>query len=70
MTIYTDQVTGKKYDRVLGGVATVAGHIEGSETCHGCSFDGRLEACLRAIDHCTGVSPNKTAFFLFKERKA
>ena len=71
MTIYTDQVTGKKYDRVPGGVSVVPGSTQGYKPCSECAF-GRLwdEACTRAVDHCVSVTRDKTVFFVFKERKA
>lgn len=72
MTIYTDQVTGKKYDRVPGGVAAGPGYnTKGYKPCSGCAF-GALwdEACARAVEHCVSNAPSKTVFFVFKERKA
>ena len=70
MTIYTDQVTGKKYDRVHGGVASVAVPSEGYLSCRDCAFHKDFEQCDRASWHCTSVAPSKTVFFVFKERKA
>lgn len=73
MTIYTDQVTGKKYDRVPGGVACVAHDTQGYKPCTECAFSDPWkygEACARAVEHCVSVTPNKTVFFVFKERKA
>ena len=76
MTIYTDQVTGKKYDRVHGGVAVVPGSTQGYKPCSECAFSTASapwecgEACTRAYGHCVSVTPNKTVFFVFKERKA
>ena len=48
MTIYTDQVTGKKYDRLPGGVAVTPGYTQGYKPCSKCAF-GYLwdEACAR-----------------------
>ena len=71
MTIYTDQVTGKKYDRVPGGVAVRPGSPQGYKPCSECAFGGlRSEECARAVDHCVSNAPSKTVFFVFKERKA
>lgn len=73
MTIYTDQVTGKKYDRVPGGVATGTGHIQGYKPCSECAFSDfreHGEACARAGEHCVSGTHNKNVFFVFKERKA
>ena len=79
MTIYTDQVTGKKYDRVHGGVAGVPGSTQGYKPCSECAFGAHWEygdrweydaACDRAVEHCTSIAPSKTVFFVFKERKA
>ena len=76
MTIYTDQVTGKKYDRVHGGVAVVPVAPQGYKPCAECAFSTASapwesgEACTRAYGHCVSVTPNKTVFFVFKERKA
>ena len=71
MTIYTDKVTGKKYDRVPAGVAVVPGSIQGYKPCSECAF-GALwdEACTRAVEHCVSITHDKTVFFVFKERKA
>ena len=71
MTIYTDKVTGKKYDRLPGGVAFSPGSTQGYEPCSECAFGGLWdEACARAVEHCVSVTHNKTVFFVFKERKA
>ena len=79
MTIYTDQVTGKKYDRVPGGVACVPAPIQGYKPCSECAFDAHWEcgdrweydaACARAVEHCVSITSSKTVFFVFKERKA
>ena len=73
MTIYTDKVTGKKYDRVHGGVAVVPGATQGYKPCTECAFSDPWEygvACGRANEHCVSVTHNKTVFFVFKERKA
>ena len=73
MTIYTDQVTGKKYDRVHGGVASATKPTEGYVACRECAFDGagkHGEECDRAAKHCFSIVPGKTVFFVFKERKA
>lgn len=70
MTIYTDQVTGKKYDRVPGGVSK-PGSTQGYKPCSECAFGGLLdEACARAVDYCVSKAPSKVVFFVFKERKA
>ena len=70
MTIYTDQVTGKKYDRVHGGVAIGTKPTAGYVACRDCAFDNDIKQCASAIEHCVSNSPNKTVFFVFKERKA
>lgn len=71
MTIYTDQVTGKKYDRVHGGVSVVPGCPQGYKPCSECAFGGLCdEECARATKHCVSKAPSKTVFFVFKERKA
>ena len=71
MTIYTDKVTGKKYDRVFGGVSVVPGSTQGYKPCSECAFGGLWdEACTRAVDHCVSITRDKTVFFVFKERKA
>ena len=76
MTIYTDKVTGKKYDRVHGGVTRVPGYAQGYKPCSECAFSTFSapwepgEACARACRHCAINTPNKTVFFVFKERKA
>ena len=76
MTIYTDKVTGKKYDRVPGGVAVVPGSTQGYKPCTECAFGGsgehdeHSEECDRASKHCVSKAPSKTVFFVFKERKA
>ena len=73
MTIYTDQVTGKKYDRVRGGVAVMDGPAEGYKPCSECAFYGAVkqgEECGRGVEHCVSNTPSKTVFFVFKERKA
>ena len=71
MTIYTDKVTGKKYDRVFGGVADRQGSTQGYKPCSECAFGGlRDEGCDRASKHCVSKAPSKTVLFVFKERKA
>ncbi len=72
MTIYTDQVTGKEYDRVFGGMSVVPGSPQGYKPCSECALGGVAgdEECARAIDHCVSKAPSKTVFFVFKERKA
>lgn len=71
MTIYTDKVTGKKYDRLPGGVTVVSGSTQGYKPCSECAFGGLGdEACARAVDYCVSNAPSKTVFFVFKERKA
>ena len=73
MTIYTDQVTGKKYDRVPGGVAIGTKLTEGYAACRECAFSNvpqHDEECDRAATHCVSRAPGKTVFFVFKERKA
>ena len=69
MTIYTDKVTGKKYDRIPGGYAE-GGLTSGYKPCAECALDASGEACSRGIEHCCYVTPSKTVFFVFKERKA
>ena len=73
MTIYTDQVTGKKYDRVHGGVSVVPGYTQGYKPCSECAFSDPLgygAECGRAGEHCVSITRSKTVFFVFKERKA
>ena len=73
MTIYTDQVTGKKYDRMPGGVASATQPTEGYMDCRECAFDvsGKHgEECDRASVQCTLHTGNKAVYFYFKERKA
>lgn len=71
MTIYTDQVTGKKYDRVPGGVAATSGSAQDYKSCSECAFGGLWgEDCARAVEYCVSTAPSKTVFFVFKERKA
>ena len=70
MTIYTDQVTGKKYDRVHGGVADMGGPAEGYLSCRDCVFNTDVEQCARGVEHCVRNTPSKTVFFVFKERKS
>ena len=73
MTIYTDQVTGKKYDRVHSGVAGGTVPAEGYLGCRKCAFSDVLqhgEECDRASRHCVSNAPGKTVCFVFKERKA
>lgn len=70
MTIYTDQVTGKKYDRVHGGLTTGLGPVVGYKPCSECAFASHDEACARAVPDCTINDTAKTVFFVFKERKA
>ena len=71
MTIYTDKVTGKKYDRVFGGVAVMDGPAAGYKPCSECAFGGLWdEECARGVEHCVSNTPSKTVFFVFKERKA
>lgn len=70
MTIYTDQVTGKKYDRVHGGVVGVTVPSEGCPSCRDCAFDNDVEQCGRATKHCVSNAPGKAVFFVFKERTA
>ena len=70
MTIYTDQVTGKKYDRVPGGVVVGPGYTQGYKPCSECAFNEDGEGCGRAAAHCISIAPSKTVFFVFKERKA
>lgn len=77
MTIYTDKVTGKKYDRIPGGYSK-GGRISGYKPCAECAFDLALdlagEACSRGNAHCcyvtTSGTHNKTVFFVFQERTA
>ena len=70
MTIYTDQVTGKKYDRVPGGVAGMDGPAEGYLGCRDCAFHDDVKQCSRASEYCVSHTPAKTVVFVFKERKA
>ncbi len=73
MTIYTDQVTGKKYDRLPGGVAATPGSTQGYKHCSECAFSDQGkhgEECARASKHCVSNAPSKTVFFVFKERTA
>lgn len=71
MTIYTDKVTGKKYDRLPGGVTVVPGSAQGYKPCSECAVGALCdEACTRAVDYCVSKAPSKTVFFVFKERKA
>ncbi len=67
MTIYTDQVDGKKYDRVFGGATDQAG---GSASCLACALHADTKKCYRASEYCVSKAPSKTVFFVFKERKA
>ena len=72
MTIYTDQVTGKQYDRVPGGVTDGKDHIEGYVPCRECAFsDARKQSaeCIRAAAYCVSSTAGKPVFFVFKERK-
>ena len=70
MTIYTDQVTGKQYDRVHSGVADPAVPSEGYLSCRDCAFHTDVTQCDRGVEHCVSNTPSKTVFFVFKERKA
>ena len=70
MTIYTDQVTGKKYDRVHSGVAGGTVPAEGYLGCRKCAFHDDVKQCARAIEYCVSNAPGKTVCFVFKERKA
>lgn len=67
MTIYTDQVTGKKYDRVFGGATDQAG---GYPSCLACAFHADIKKCSSASEYCVSHTPAKTVVFVFKERKA
>lgn len=67
MTIYTDQVTGKKYDRVFGAASDQAG---GSASCLACAFHADTKKCDSASKYCVIITPAKTVVFVFKERKA
>lgn len=69
MTIYTDRVTGKKYDRVRRGVSVAGVTSGGSIGCRECAFDADITQCHRAVEHCVSRAPGKTVFFVFKERK-
>lgn len=66
MTIYTDKVTGKKYDRVFGGATGQAG---GYPSCTECAFYADTKKCYRASEYCVSDTPDKTVVFVFKERK-
>lgn len=72
MTIYTDQVTGKQYDRVPGGMTVGTGPTEGYVPCRECAFSDTAKwgECARAVEHCVIGVPGKAVFFVFKERKA
>ena len=73
MTIYTDQVTGKKYDRVPGGLAINNLWVQPYVTCDSCAFSNagkHGEECDRASGQCTLHTGNKAVYFYFKERKA
>ena len=67
MTIYTDRVTGKKYDRVFGGATDQAGR---ALSCLACALYGDTKKCVRASEYCVSHTPAKTVIFVFKERKA
>ncbi len=67
MTIYTDKVTGKKYDRVFGGATDQVGL---AASCAKCAFHADTKKCFSASEHCVSKAPSKTVFFVFKERKA
>lgn len=71
MTIYTDQVTGKQYDRVPGGVIVGKGPIDGYVPCRECAFNSAVwhGECARASEHCVSHAQGKTMFFVFKGRK-
>ena len=70
MTIYTDQVTGKKYDRVHGGVAVGDGPAKDYLSCCDCAFQTDVAQCARGVEHCVSNTHSKTVYFVFKERKA
>ena len=73
MTIYTEQLTGKQYDRMPGGLAINNRWVQPYVTCYSCAFSNageQGEECARAIVHCTQDTGNKAVYFYFKERKA
>ena len=70
MTIYTDQVTGKQYDRVHGGMAGMDGPAEGYLSCRDCAFHTDVTQCARGVEHCVSNTHSKAVYFVFKERKA
>ena len=70
MTIYTDRVTGKKYDRVHGGVRGMDGLAECHLSCRDCALYTDFTQCARGVEHCISATPSKAVFFVFKERKA
>ena len=67
MTIYTDQVTGKKYDRVFGGATD---QERGGTSCTECALHADIKKCSRASEYCVSHTPAKTVVFVFKERAA
>ena len=70
MTIYTDQVTGRQYDRIPGGVVGRTVKAQSFLSCRDCAFHADFKQCARVAPHCRIHAPGKTVFFVFKERKA
>lgn len=76
MTIYTDPVSGLKYDRVYGGMAVGQHQVVGYRPCADCAFNpaapsaGRRGGCPAANGYCVSENHDKVVFFVFKERKA
>lgn len=69
MTIYTDAETGKKYDRLPGGMQTGTAPAQDYVGCEHCALYQDSAACHRAVYLCTSKAPGKTVFFIFRERK-
>lgn len=70
MTVYTDAVTGKKYDRLPGGAKNECGYITPYVPCGQCALHQDKDACSRAVPLCAIQAQTKAVFFIFKERKA
>lgn len=72
--IYTDPETGKKYDRMPGGVAVNNRWVTPYVPCSKCAFapySDKSADCYRAHQYCTlGTSPENRVYFYFKWRKA
>lgn len=76
MTIYTDPVTGKQYDRVYEGMTADRRNTWPADykSCSECAFSDPVkygEECARGTKRCV-VTPRhgKVVFFVFKERGA